>query len=280
MTGGICEIRTGECRDSPSAIPGVWQLVFSCYPSAQTPGIFEPPADRQLLILGQDLGAVGGFPKPNNVGYVDHVKLTPAGITTYLSLPELRGMKKRVNLCSGDLWAQGIVDNPGYANSVLAIGLHFVGEEKKVADGTHDESIKRLGNWIKSTKRLVFLRIGYEFDGSWNHYDPEKYREAFRRIVTLFREASVKNCAMVWQAATSPVNGTKRDLKDWYSGDGFVDWMGYSWFLSGATQVELTDRLVNFARARGKPVMVCESAPQGYDLKRLTKRSIFKGKGS
>lgn len=240
---------------------------------------FEPPAGKRLLIIGQDLGAIGGFPAPNNNGYTDHVSLVSGGVTTYLSLPRLWGLTTKVNLWAGDLWAQGIVDNPRYAQSVLAIGLHLVDEEKAVAAGTHDARIEKLARWIKAANRPVFLRIGYEFDGSWNHYEPVAYKAAFRRTVEKFRALGVANCAFVWQSCTSPANGyQKKDIADWYPGDDVVDWAGYSWFLSSPKQHELTDRLLAFARARGKPVMVCEAAPQGYDTTRLNRRSVASGK--
>jgi len=252
---------------------------FSPNANARTPALFEPPPGKQLFIVGQDLGAIGGFAWPRNRGYVDGIPIAPAGVTTYLSLPRLAGMEKAANLGSGVLNAQAILANPRYAHAVLAIGLHFVGKEKAIADGEMDAAIQRLADWIRKSNRPVFLRIGYEFDGSWNHYDPENYRKAFRRIVEILRERGAKNCAMVWQSATSPVNGSRApDVMKWYPGDDYVDWFGYSWFLNQPRQIELTDAWLALAAERGKPVMVCESAPQGYDLKRLNKRSIFRGK--
>lgn len=252
--------------------------LFAMQHSLSARALFEPPKNKKLLIIGQDIGAIGGFPKPNNDGYLDHGLPSPAGVTTYLSLPGLRGMTSKVNLWSGDLWAQGLIDNPALRHSTLAIGLHLVDQEEKIAAGKQDAAIEKLALWIKSARRPVFLRIGYEFDGSWNHYQPESYREAFRRVVTIFRRLDVTNCAYVWQSCTSPYSGyQKQDLADWYPGDDYVDWFGYSWFLNTAKQHELTDRLLAFARAHGKLVMVCEAAPQGYDLARLTKRSLAKG---
>jgi len=239
--------------------------------------LFEPDDGRVLLVIGQDMGAIGGFAAPNNNGYVDHISVVPGGVTTYLALPRLAGLETRINHGAGYLCAQSILDNPIYAHSALAIGLYFVNQENKVAQGALDSEITRLGNWIKTSNRPVLLRIGYEFDGHWNHYDPVAYKKAFQRIVTLLRGLQVKNCAMVWQACTSPFNHHK-DIAQWYPGDDYVDWMGYSWFLSSPKQIELTDELVGFARAHKKPVMVCESAPQGYDTARLTHRNLSSGK--
>lgn len=241
--------------------------------------LFEPAGTDRLLIIGQDLGAIGGFEAPNNNGYTDHVPLKPGGVTTYLSLPWLLGMNMKINFGTGDLWAQGIVESPVYKDSALAIGLHLVGQLERIAAGAQDDRITLLADWVKSTNRPVFLRIGYEFDGSWNKYEPKAYQEAYRHIVKKFRDLKVANCAMVWQSATSPVNGNKaKDIALWYPGDEYVDWVGYSWFLNSKEQVTLTDKLLAFARDHHKPVLVCEAAPQGYDLARLTKGSIFAGK--
>jgi hypothetical protein len=256
-----------------------WMLVMSMLCSAsELSAPFTPPAGKRLLILGQDLGSIGGFPAPNNQGYADHLSLVPGGVTTYTDLLTLRGLQTMSNVGSGDTWAQAIIERPVYSNSVLVIGLYLVDREQWAAEGKLDFQINVLAEWIRNCGRPVFLRIGYEFDGSWNHYDPKFYQATWRRMVDHFRAAKVTNCATVWQAATSPVNGTQQDLARWYPGDEYVDWIGSSWFLSNEKQVELTDGLLDFARAHNKPVMICESAPQGYDTARLTRRNIgFEG---
>ena len=248
--------------------------------AAQERAKFEPPAGRQLLIIGQDLGAIGGFAAPDNAGYVDHLDLKPGGVTAYTSLPYLQGLDQQVNYGSGDICAQHILDNPIYADSVLAIGLYLVGQEKSIAGGEQDEKIRSLAKWIKKTHRPVFLRIGFEFDGSWNHYDPTSYKPMFRRIVSIFSEMHVDNCATVWQASASPANGNNnKAINDWYPGDEFVDWIGFSCFLTGPRQFHLTDKVLAFARAHHKPLMVCESTPEGYDNLNLTKRNTGAGDG-
>ena len=115
-------------------------------------------------------------------------------------------------------------------------------------------------------------------------------RPLIRHVVDKLREAGVKNVEYVWQASTSPVDDVieKRfeDIGNWYPGDDYVNWMGTSWFLTidespaaatdydPATQRALTDQVLEFARARGKPVMIAESSPQGYDLARSFNANI------
>ena len=87
------------------------------------------------------------------------------------------GIKGIANWGSGDCCAQCYVDDEDYKYSAISIGLSMVNHEKKVANGTHDQLIKELANWIKGLgERPVFLRIGYEFDGwDWNHYNRKQY---------------------------------------------------------------------------------------------------------
>ncbi len=256
-------------------------VVLACISSlskAQLRSKFEPVVGKKLLIIGQDMGAIGGFIAPNNLGYVNNFSLTPGGITSYTSLPNLGGLRMKVNYGSGDLSAQAIIENPTYQNSAISLGLYMVNQAGPTANGENDIQLKIMGKWIKDSNRPVFLRIGYEFDGNWNHYDPTEYRGAFKRIKIIFDSLGVKNCATVWQACTSPVDdiieGKHEDISSWYPGDEYVDWIGYSWFLNSPKQIELTDELISFARKHKKPVMVSESTPQGYDLTRLTQRNI------
>lgn len=110
-------------------------------------------------------------------------------------------------------------------------------------------------------------------DGPWNRYEPEAYKRAFRRVVTRLRAGGVRNFISVWQCATSSL-GTfgGRALADWWPGDEYVDWAGLSYFVPHASSMAA---LLRLARAKRKPVLICEAAPQGYDIARGTVASIF-----
>ena len=160
-------------------------------------------------------------------------------------------------------------------------------------------AIDRMILWFKAEERPVYFRIGYEFDGPWNCYNQDFYKSAFRYIKNRIDELQADNVATVWQAATYPDNGDgtyNYDLtsnsatvaeslvnhyQSWYPGDDVVDWVGVSffagseylqtqwscqdggkpWTVPDAIPRELQDTLVNFARARNKPVIIAESAP-------------------
>lgn len=224
---------------------------------------FEPDDGKCLVFIGQDLESIGGLDNYND-GYTDYFKV-PTGITVYTNLSPgnesfgyynkgLDGLKTKANWGAGDSWATLYLQDSTYQNGAIAIGLSFVNNEKNIAKGKHDSLIKELALWIKSTKRPVFLRIGYEFDGwDWNHYHRKYYLKSWQRIHSIFKKLKVENVAYIWQS-----KGTGSDqevLEKWYPGDDLVDWVGYSYF--GNPDQEM----LSFARNHNKPVFIAEATP-------------------
>jgi len=218
---------------------------------------YAPKDGKKLLIIGQDLGAVGGL-DDYTTGYVDEVGHIPAGVTSYTSLPSLSGLKNKANWGSGDVKAQAYLENETFNNSFIVIGLYLVNQLQAIANGNHDAKIKELAEWIKAQNRPVFIRFGYEFEGPWNNYNPEQFKTAWKHFVHIFDDEKVRNAVYVWQSAGL----NKNNIANWYPGDEYVNWMAYSHFDSWNPGQSIRD----FAEARNKPVMIAEATPR-RDLK-------------
>ena len=253
-------------------------------------------APERTYIIGQDLDALRGYHASNCCIQAD-------GTTAYLSLYRLRdpsdfggiGYDLDGNtLLPEASWGSGAV---GARQSVfefgvdhLAIGL-FIAENdnpgglSEIANGTFRcAEIDRLSELIKSVPGQVFLRIGYEFDGTWNagQDNHQNYIAAYRHIVDQLREDGVTNALYVWHGSASIaddlIERRHEDIEDWYPGTDYVDWMGVSWFsvpteapsVEGAYDaklpLELANEILEFARSEGKPILIAEAAPQGFDL--------------
>ncbi len=255
-----------------------------------------PPDDKILFIIGQDLESIREYnealPEPQ-----------PGGVTVYANMvvnelspfPPLGGLTRGED---DDAKVTGTANSQSapilmreFPHSSLVVALYIADEDvhgcstrylDDINAGKYDELIDEMGGYFKALDRPVYLRIGYEFDGYWNCFQPEPHKKAFVRIVERLRALGADNVASVWQSATWPFDNT--DWEKWYPGDEVVDWIGFSLFLTDQGYHEgappdpntIRDSLLAFARSRNKPVMVAESANQGYDNAALTRSVITK----
>ncbi|MBB4802675.1 hypothetical protein HNP37_002750 [Flavobacterium nitrogenifigens] len=235
---------------------------------------FEPEDGKVILFIGQENDALGGTEKDKN-GYFDHFP-APGGFTMYTDImpgvtEEFDGHSFTYSGLNGIYetadWGDGPenmslqLNDADFKNSALAIGLAIIDSEEKIASGELDSYIIKMCEFFKSLgKRPVFLRIGFEFDGPWNRYERTAYINAFKHIKDKLDEQGVTNVAYVWQS--KGFESTLDDLENWYPGDDYVDWCGFSFFNNYKQE-----NMIAFAKAKKKPVFICEAAPTSTDWK-------------
>ena len=248
----------------------------SCSPCIQGDiinGKFSPIDRNVLLILGQDLGSVNGYKNSGNFPEI-------GGITQYTNIYDLAGLTSVTNYGAGDQCLQcAINQNP---NSTLAIGLWMVEDNDGVGtdhpngmldivNGLYDTQINQLGQFaLDNANTPIYLRIGYEFDGSWNHYDPVRYQNAYRYMVDKWRAMGVNNMAYVWQSATWG-DDDPNQMPNWYPGDDYVDYVGLSFFFYDENfNGDNLQYALDFARGKNKPIMMAEVSAQYYEFDQNT----------
>ncbi len=220
-----------------------------------------PPEGKTLFIIGQDTDSIDA--------YTAAFDLAPGGVTGYTSLNRLEGLTSVAEYGSGPHHMDYLAET--YPESALVIGLYLVDFLDDINAGKADDKIDQLLDILAGYERPVYLRFGYEFDGSWNHYDPEEFKAAWIRFHDRMTERGVDNVAMVWQSATAcPGTYGGRPIRAWYPGDAYVDWVGLSFFVQLNCRLEPIREAVDFARERGKPVMIAEATPQRYAIEDLT----------
>jgi len=134
--------------------------------------------------------------------------------------------------------------------------------DEAIASGGHDREIRWLAEQVKACDFPVFLRPGFEF-GPYGYMEQmtgmvsrEHYVPMFRRFVDIFRDQRVENVIWVWSA----VGVESYDYwMDYYPGDDYVDWFGINFFAKH--QIAGAGPFLAEAKRRGKPVVICESAP-------------------
>ncbi len=263
-------------------------------------------SEPRLYFIGQDLGAIRGYNESQccidangGTAYLGFFSLlNPEANYGGLGVDsELQPVASEAGWGAGPVSARKTAEEAG--GEFLAIGLSMTeepnpGDFARIAEGKFDAEIDHLAAFIELTGKTTLLRIGYEFDGSWNgpYANQQAYISAWRHIVERIRAKGVSNVQFVWQGSASPIDDVidqgHEDIAAWYPGDEYVDWVGTSWFLladeipdaaksdnfTPKSHRELTDELVEFARARGKLVFVAELSPQGFDLDEGTRRNI------
>ena len=210
---------------------------------------FLPPPNKTLLLIGQDKKTIDE--------YVSAIGIVPAGVMVYTSIQEVSGLEQPFD--NGGGVHHGAYLMQKYPHSSLQIGLYMVDALEGIIQGIYDRNIDKLASWIKEQQRPVYLRIGYEFDNPENHYDPQNYIRAYKKIVDRFRELGVDNVAFVWHSGAYLSGGA--DPMDWFPGLEYVDWFAVSLF--APAQYEQISHMADKARLWDKPFMIAEASPMG-----------------
>ncbi len=258
---------------------------------------FVPPDGKTLLFIGQD--------DDETADYIESSKIVPAGMMIYTNLGDLSAMTSSYQGTGSN--QAGRMDFQDWArrydNTVLNLGIWASDSTMLlgIANGKYDENIKKLAYYIKNSKKPVYVRFGYEFDGPWNVYAPGLYKSAYKRFVDVVRDTTPggklqngvnDNISFVWHSAAffrlgenniwpdvtgqggydkeqieSYLNNPYMTLENWYPGDEYVDWVGISWFAWEHEYQEKAadirrDEAVAFAEKHSKPVMIAEAAPK------------------
>ncbi len=164
-----------------------------------------------------------------------------------------------------------------------ALGDPYYGIDDEVANSTkYDSRIQDLITIVKDYKKPFMVRIGGEFNGWWNGYEPYEYPKAYRKIVQMFRDAGVDNAAFIWcYEPAAPNDFDEKNAQGeykWFPGNDVIDW--YSVDVFGNNDVTGPELVVNgkptnygkvihflqYAKENAKPVIIAESAPSQVDI--------------
>jgi hypothetical protein len=190
----------------------------------------------------------------------------PAGVALYTDL-RLVGLRAPYAMPAKEDNHQDLPYLLGkYSNMVLQVALYVHSTQlTEVQTGKHDPRIKELGSILKSTRRPVFLRIGFEFDGPHSQNEPEAYQKAYQRIVDGIEGTGARNVSYVWHSYALLPTYKNHDPLAWFPGDQYVNWVGISLFFQvtkgSPFEAPNRQRLVDIARKKGLPVMICEASP-------------------
>jgi Glycosyl hydrolase family 26 len=185
-----------------------------------------------------------------------------AMVDSFLREAERQGLKRV--LVSWEPWRPvppelGIVEQfraqPGYRN-------------RDIAAGAHDAYITAFARSLATFEGRVDLRYAHEMNGTWYPWsrDPIGYRQAWRRIVRLFRAAGASNVRFVWSPNPSlflPMRSWRRSVRVYWPGRRYVDAVGSTMINFGGrrryTVRRFVPRLETLRRTFRKSILITEA---------------------
>ena len=134
---------------------------------------------------------------------------------------------------------------------------------QRIIDGGFDRTLRAWARAARETNIPLLLSFGAEVNDEWGPWsakwngagetagygDPmypdgaERFRDAYRHVVTLFRAEGATNVTWFFHADTYPPHQWWNTLDWYYPGDAYVDWLGISDYGSLAA----SGPIVNFA---------------------------------
>ena len=162
--------------------------------------------------------------------------------------------------------------------------------------GDFDRELAKCAADVKSLGFPIMMEFGPEADGSWFPWNgawngrdsdeygvrgwpdgPERFRDAYRHIVNVFRANGALDVTWVFHAASAePKKGLEwNDIKYYYPGDEYVDWVGVSVYgrLGGSAPLRTFDGIMQrvyptlTALSPTKPIAVLElGVSEGTDI--------------
>jgi hypothetical protein len=228
-----------------------------------------------------------------------------------LSQPWYRGLafpRQRVLA----IWRHGAIPFVSFlpTSSAYVPGRSAGGPERRymlerIAAGDFDRQLTAWANGARSLGVPLLLSFGAEVNEAWGPWNgrwngagetegygdlaipdgAERYRDAYRRLVTIFRSEGAGNVSFVFSVAAQRSADAWNAVRLYYPGDAFVDWLeisGYGSLDAGGAVVPLTRRLADsgvyatLTRLSRRPVAVVVGTVAGANEKRAWIRAAFR----
>ncbi|HSW97235.1 MAG TPA: glycosyltransferase family 2 protein [Candidatus Saccharimonadales bacterium] len=147
---------------------------------------------------------------------------------------------------------------------------------KAIANGKYDTFIRNWAHEASVYNKPYFLRFAHEMNGNWYPWGnmdgntPQDYKKMWIHVHTIFVEEGATNTIWVWAPNNTDENGQSQSVMDFYPGDTYVDWVGYSGFNWGNTKKtswmsfqNLSQNIYAILGKLHKPIMVAETSTVG-----------------
>jgi Glycosyl hydrolase family 26 len=139
----------------------------------------------------------------------------------------------------------------------------------QIAAGNYDSYLRKAATLAKTIPSEVMIRFGHEMNGDWYGWsgNPTAYVNAWRHIVTVFRQEGANNVKWVWSPTVDYGN---YPFAAYFPGDSWVDYValdGYNWGTAGlgtnhweSLYEVFASSYAKITQMSAKPVIIAETS--------------------
>jgi hypothetical protein len=205
-------------------------------------GIYLPGADRNPAVVD---------------AYAHGVGRQPAILHLYKTWSEL----PFDHAALGAIWARGSMPLVTWEpwGEFEGAGIPLA----EIAVGHRDAYIAEAARQAAAWGGPMFVRFAHEMNGSWYPWganDPIVYKDAWRRVVSIFRQEGATNVKWVW---CPYVDYGRLPFKRYYPGHEWVDWAGFDGFNWGqpyqSFRTIFDESYAKMVRLTRRPLMIPET---------------------
>jgi hypothetical protein len=149
----------------------------------------------------------------------------------------------------------------------------------RIAEGHFDKLIRAWARDVAAYRGPVYIRLMHEMNGTWypwgvhvNGNTPADFVRAWRHVHRVFDRAGARNVSWIWSINNlERIAGETHDIREYYPGPRWVDWVatsGFNWgyayeWSSWRTADQLYRHTYDRLAAFGKPIMISEIGTTG-----------------
>jgi hypothetical protein len=199
--------------------------------------------------------------------------ITASVVSLYYSIGQAIDMNTIASLC-----AQHILPIIELDSDKLSVS--------QITAGSEDKYLEKLAQQIAIMHGPVGVDFDHEFNGKWykwgyRYITPAQYVAAWRHIVKVFRKNGAKNAIWIWNPnVTMGPASTTQDLRPWYPGNAYVNWVGLDGYYYEAyyTYASIFNHTIDQVRALTKdPIIIMESGASPVSGRVRAIKNLFKG---
>jgi mannan endo-1,4-beta-mannosidase len=135
-----------------------------------------------------------------------------------------------------------------------------------IADGDSDAYLRSFADAVAAFGHPVILSFGHEMNGSWYSWgdgnaSAAEFVAAWRHMVGVFRARGADNVTWLW--AVNSVDGASSDLRQWWPGAAWVNWVGVDAYYFGTADTFTSVFGATIADIRAfsqAPLLIAETA--------------------